>query len=184
MPVPKSSKTDESTAAVAANSGPVSTIIETEPVVNPVDVTEISQIQDTATNTDITSTTDTTDTTAPAKPKRGRRAGAPPAIAWSQPMFNAMRREARRLASQQLAAGLEDAVDPGKLLEAVKASHDGFEAVDRARLVSKYKEGQKQISKSAKAEEIAAASMEHPLYLPPLTSNRSKIDFLALDEAE
>lgn len=178
MPVPpKSSK------AETVNSSATSTIIETEPVVNPVDVTETSQIQDAAIPAADASGTSTA-TTATTKPKRGRRAGAPPAVNWSQPMFNAMRREARRLASQQVAAGLGDAVDPGKLLEAVKASHDGFEAVDRARLVSKYKEGLKQIAQSAKAEEIAAQGMEHPLYLPPLTSNRSKIDFLAPDEAE
>jgi hypothetical protein len=196
MPIPKTTKTEPvETAAPAVSS---TTIVEADPI-NPVEVTtpQASQaviesieglaatpVADASGDATTTAGTSTGTPDTPTKAKRGRKAGSAPAVTWTQAMFDAMRRTARRLSAQQIAAGLDAEVDSSALYEEVKARYEGFEKVDKAQMVSKYKQGLKEIEGSSRFEEINSGGLEHPLYIPQLKSNRSKIDFLAPLEDE
>lgn len=176
MPVPK--KTDSVPDPIAA------VVAETSPVVENDMIVQEETTLDTQAVIEGTESTATkiADSLAP-KPKRGRQAGAPAPPPFDQRHMNVVRNAARRLASQQLAAGLDPNVDSGKLYEAVK-DDPLFVGMDRARLVSKYKQGLKEIANSSQGENINSQQMEHVLWLPPLTTSRSKVSWLELPEGQ
>lgn len=179
MPVPRKSSTEAiepdhlQSGGIAPTTSPV---VEEDATLTPNDATGATE----ATGATDAFSEQNTDTTEAPKRRRGRQPGAPPAPPFDQQMFFVVRAQARKLASQQQAAGLAVEVDPAKLLEAVKG-YPGFDGVDRGRLVSKYKQGIKQINDSPKGQEINSQGLEHPLYLPPLADNRTRIDFLAME---
>lgn len=173
MPVPKKNPdTVVDTAASAPTAVSTAAVVDEVATLTPNDATGATEATGAGEQN--------TDTAEAPKRRRGRQPGAPSAPPFDQQMFFVMRAQARKLASQQQAAGLAVEVDPAKLLEAVKG-YPGFDGVDRGRLVSKYKQGIKQINDSPKGEEINSQGLEHPLYLPPLADNRTRIDFLAME---
>lgn len=181
MPVPKTTKTAETeTVTVAdpsttlndlggANANANANAVQTTPL----DSTEAASLT--------SDTSGTSDASSAPKPRRGRKAGAPTAPPFDQQMYWAMRAQANKLASQQVAAGLPENIDAGKLLEAVKGLQ-GFEGVDLNRLKSKYKAALKELVESPKWEEISGGGLSHPLYLPPLSESRAKINVFAIEE--